>query len=293
MLITAAMVCNFGLLKSQAAEQQSISDVYSVITDAKSALSNNSISNDNKQKAIEQVVSAVKKLSLEDNSEGNAVKSNVRKLEDAKANDDKKDTLSQLTKSLIAYEEKLASKDAGSKIKLLQQQVDAKDAAMTKAIKDKNKAELESLNNSLNQIWTSNETVIRNYDANQYGQIEVALLQLRIAIHKSPLDTAKVSHAWTTFKSNIDHVDKKSDTSANDQYHVSQLNDELEKAIKAIDNNQLSDADAVLTHFIEIWPYVEGQIQTKDGALYTKIEDKIPYYQSVLDEHNKAHVKDG
>ena len=67
---------------------------------------------------------------------------------------------------------------------------------------------------------------------------------LGIAIHKSPLDTAKVSHTWTTFKSNIDHVDKKSGTSANDQYHVSQLNDELEKAIKAIDNNQLSDADA-------------------------------------------------
>ncbi len=58
----------------------------------------------------------------------------MRKLEDAKANDNQKDTLSQLTKSLIAYEEKLASKDAGSKIKLLQQQVDAKDAAMTKAI---------------------------------------------------------------------------------------------------------------------------------------------------------------
>lgn len=85
----------------------------------------------------------------------------------------------------------------------------------------------------------------------------------------------------------------KSNTSANDQYHVSQLNDALEKAIKAIDDNQLSDADAALTHFIETWPYVEGQIQTKDGALYTKIEDKIPYYQSVLDEHNKAHVKDG
>ncbi len=66
----------------------------------------------NKQKAIEQVVSAVKKLSLEDNSEGNAVKSDVRKLEDAKANDNQKDTLSQLTKSLIAYEEKLASKNA-------------------------------------------------------------------------------------------------------------------------------------------------------------------------------------
>ena len=41
----------------------------------------------------------------------------------------------------------------------------------------------------------------------------------------------------------------KSDTSANDQYHVSQLNDELEKAIKAIDNNQLSDADTALTFY--------------------------------------------
>ncbi len=83
-------------------------------------------------------------------------------------------------------------------------------------------------------------------------------------VDKLLLDTAKVSHAWTTFESNIDHVDKKSNTSANDQYHVSQLNDALEKAIKAIDDNQLSDADTSLTHFIEIWPYVEGQIQTKN-----------------------------
>ncbi|GAB5730809.1 hypothetical protein JMUB7493_27060 [Staphylococcus aureus] len=50
------------------------------------------------------MVSAVKKLSLEDNSAGKAVKSDVRKLEDAKANDNQKDTLSQLTKSVIAYE---------------------------------------------------------------------------------------------------------------------------------------------------------------------------------------------
>ncbi len=42
-----------------------------------------------------------------------------------KVNDDEKDTLSQLTKSLIAYEEKLVSR-CGFKIKRLQQQVDAK-----------------------------------------------------------------------------------------------------------------------------------------------------------------------
>lgn len=37
------------------------------------------------------MVSVVKKLLFEDNSEGNVVKLNVRKFEDVKVNDDKKD----------------------------------------------------------------------------------------------------------------------------------------------------------------------------------------------------------
>ncbi len=36
------------------------------------------------------------------------------------------------------------------------------------------------------------------------------------------------------------------------------------------------------------------KFKLKDGALYTKIEDKnTVFIQSVLDEHNKSHVKDG
>ena len=61
-----------------------------------------------------------------------------------------------------------------------------------KAIKSKNRSELESINNSLNQIWTSHETVIRNYDQGKYGTIEVNLMQLRVAVQKDPLDTKKV-----------------------------------------------------------------------------------------------------
>lgn len=83
-IITLVMVFSFGLLKSQGVEQHSISDVYSVITDAKSALSSNKISNDSKKDAVKKVVSSVGKLSLDDNSEGNAVKSDLRKLKDAK-----------------------------------------------------------------------------------------------------------------------------------------------------------------------------------------------------------------
>lgn len=63
---------------------------------------------------------------------------------------------------------------------------------MQQAIKDKDETKLQSINNSLNQIWTSHETVIRNYDDSKYGQIEVNLMQLRVAVQKEPLDINKV-----------------------------------------------------------------------------------------------------
>ena len=96
----------------------------------------------------------------------------------------KADKLSQLTKSLIAYEDAVSTKDISGEIKTLKQQVDAKDD-YKKAIKSKNESELQSINNSLNQIWTTHETAIRNYDEGKYGQIEVNLMQLRVAIQKN------------------------------------------------------------------------------------------------------------
>ena len=145
----------------------------------------------------------------------------------------------------------------------------------------------------MNQIWTSHETVIRNYDEGKYGTIEVNLMQLRVAIQKEPLDPKKVKNAWDTFKSSIDTVDQKQSSEENGKYKVTQLNDELDKAITGINKNDLKQTDAALSKFIQIWPYVEGKIQTKNSSLYTTIEDKIPYYQSILDDSNKERVKDG
>lgn len=134
----------------------------------------------------------------------------------------------------------------------------------------------------MNQIWTSHESAIRNYDEGKYGQIEVNLMQLRVATQKEPLDTKKVENAWNTFKSSIDTVDQKQSSEESGQYKASQLNEELDKAIKGIDDNNLDQADEALSKFVQIWPYVEGKIQTKNGSLYTTIEDKIPYYQSIF-----------
>lgn len=276
------------------AESASMSETYVAITDAKSTIADKDKSQSDKAKALKDVKKEIKALKINnDSKEGKQVNSKLKEVEHASSDDAKADKLGELTKALIAYENQQSSKDASGKIKGLQQAVDAKDAPMKKAIKDKNHTELQSLNNDLNSIWTSNETVIRNYDDGKYGQIEVNLMQLRVAIQKEPLDTDKVKSAWSTFKNSIDTVDQKQSDSDSDKYKVTQLNEELDKAIAGINDNDLDKADASLSQFVKIWPYVEGKIQTKNSSLYTKIEDKIPYYQSILDQSNKDRVKKG
>nr|WP_242540696.1 FTR1 family protein [Staphylococcus warneri] len=276
------------------AESASMSETYVAITDAKSTIADKDKSQSDKAKALKDVKKEIKALKINnDSKEGKQVNSKLKEVEHASSDDAKAEKLGELTKALIAYENQQSSKDASGKIKELQQAVDAKDAPMKKAIKDKNHTELQSLNNDLNSIWTSNETVIRNYDDGKYGQIEVNLMQLRVAIQKEPLDTDKVKSAWSTFKNSIDTVDQKQSDSDSDKYKVTQLNEELDKAIAGINDNDLDKADASLSQFVKIWPYVEGKIQTKNSSLYTKIEDKIPYYQSILDQSNKDRVKKG
>ena len=49
---------------------------------------------------------------------------------------------------------------------------------------------------------------------------------------------------------------------------VTQLNDELDKAIKGIEDNNLDQTDAALSKFVQIWPYVEGKFKQKRFIIY-------------------------
>lgn len=293
LLAILTMVFRMAPMPSAAADKPSISDVYVSITDAKSILEDKSKSDKDKKQAIKDIDKQLDTLKIKNTKQGKDVKQQWQAVKKTSSTEAQAAKLSEVTKSLIAYENAESSGDASKKIKELQQQVDAKDSQMQQAIKDKDETKLQSINNSLNQIWTSHETVIRNYDDSKYGQIEVNLMQLRVAVQKEPLDINKVKNAWTTFKTSIDQVDQKQSNQSSDKYNVTQLNDELDKAIKGIENNQLKLTDDALSKFIQIWPYVEGKIQTKNASLYTTIEDKIPYYQSILDDSNKDRVKEG
>ena len=282
----------FSLTSVSVANDSQLNDAYVAISDAKSTLEHKQLNYNEKQNVLNEVKHKIMSLNIKENKKGKDVKSKLHMLDQATTTNKQIDSLSELTKSLIVYESSVSTDDINKDIKNLKKQIDTKDNIIQEAIKNKDRSKLQSINNMLNQTWKNHETAIRNYDENKYGQIEVYLMQLRVAIQKEPLDIKKVDNAWKTFKTSIDTVDKKQSNTETKQYKVTQLNIELEKAIKGIESHQLKQSDEALTKFIQIWPYVEGKIQTKNSSLYTKIEDKIPYYQSILDNSNKDRIKE-
>lgn len=282
----------FSLTSVSVANDSQLNDAYVAISDAKSTLEHKQLNYNEKQNVLNEVKHKIMSLNIKENKKGKDVKSKLHMLDQATTTNKQIDSLSELTKSLIVYESSVSTDDINKDIKNLKKQIDTKDNIIQEAIKNKDRSKLQSINNMLNQTWKKHETAIRNYDENKYGQIEVYLMQLRVAIQKEPLDIKKVDNAWKTFKTSIDTVDKKQSNTETKQYKVTQLNIELEKAIKGIENHQLKQSDEALAKFIQIWPYVEGKIQTKNSSLYTKIEDKIPYYQSILDNSNKDRIKE-
>lgn len=275
------------------AEETSFSDVYAAITDAKQHLDESHTSKKTKQEDLEHVKKQINTLKVNDSKKGQEVQKALDGV-DVTASSKKTTTqYSDLTKALIDYEQQVNKKDDSGEIKQLKAAIKGKDKDFITAINNKDQEKLKSLNSEVNSVWKNHESVIRNKDVGKYGEIEVGLMQMRVAIEKEPLDTSKVERAWNAFQSSINSADQTTSSKDKGKYQPSQLNEQLDEAIRAIDNDQLDKADAALTQFVKIWPYVEGEIQTKNIGLYTQIENQIPYYQGILSEKTKDDVKQG
>lgn len=130
------------LTQVHAAEDSNISDMYVAITDAKSTIEDKDKSDKEKKKAVEDIKAKVNALDIKDNKEGKDVKSKLKDLDQTSSLNKQDNNLSELTKSLIAYEDAVSTKDVSGEIKTLKQQVDSKDSKVKDAIKSKNTAEL-------------------------------------------------------------------------------------------------------------------------------------------------------
>lgn len=279
----------FMLLSLTAKAETSLSDIYISVTDAKSVIQ------DKDEKAFDKHFKEIKdnwqSTNKKDHKLVEKIDQDIEKVEKSTSQKDRESALNTLTSDLIDYEKVLNPVDKQKKRDQLQNEMQPLIKNITKAISDKDFEKAKTINNQLNATWAKNEKIVREEDIGRYGQVETALMFTRIELTKDKVDASSAQMQVDQLKKELDdyHAGKKSDAKTSDQ-DVNILNEHLDTAIKNIKNDDLAKSKQALQQFIIAWPNVESEISTRNGALYTKIEQKIPQYAGQLDEDNKDDI---
>ncbi len=268
----------------------SLSNIYISVTDAKTALQ------DKDTKAFEAHFKDIKenwsKVNKKDHKLVNTINNDIENIEKSNSNDEKIKSLNTLTTDLIDYEKVLNPVDKQAKRDKLQNQMQPLIKEMGTAISNKDFDKAVVINNKLNSTWTNNEKIVREENIGRYGKIETALMFIRIELTKDKIEQGSAQMQVDQLKKELDnyHAGKQSDAKTSNQ-DVTVLNEYLDEAIRNIKNNKLSKTKQDLQSFIVAWPNVENEIGTRNGELYTKIEQKIPQYVGQINESNKDDIQ--
>lgn len=148
---------------------------------------------------------------------------------------------------------------------------------MGDSIKNENIETIKSVYKELDRAWTRNESFIRNNNRAYYGKIETTLAFLRANIETVPFNRDETYLTFNDLKVSIsDYLSGKEINEKSENIDLKGAIDLLVKAKKQFNNNNLNEAKLNIKKFIEIWPSVEGEVQTRNTSLYTKIETELP-----------------
>lgn len=128
-----------------------------------------------------------------------------------------------------------------------------------------------------NTVWTRNEGIVRTHPAH-YGRVETGISFLRSAIETEPVDFAAIQSNFDTTKAAIQSfVDGEAieDTTQKGLTLTDGIN-LLEKALTEFQAGNTKEGQATMREFVTIWPGIEGDISTRDNALYTRVESESP-----------------
>ena len=148
---------------------------------------------------------------------------------------------------------------------------------MGDSIKNDNIETIKSVYKELDRAWTRNESFIRNNNRAYYGKIETTLAFLRANIETVPFNRDETYLTFNDLKVYIsDYLSGKEINEKSENIDLKGAIDILVKAKEQFNNNNLNEAKLNIKKFIEIWPSVEGEVQTRNSSLYTKIETELP-----------------
>ena len=252
--------------------KESYSGLYIKITDAATAVKNNR-QNDAK-KLFSEIKEEFKKVKNSDSVQGKKVQELLNKEKNILTEAD----LRQVTAALLSFEkEQNPVNDEDEKKSFKSRMYPALDV-LEKAIQSKNVEQMKKEYLKFNGVWTRNESFIRSRSVSYYGKVETAMSFLRSSMEVEPFDYENTMNSFNDLKSSIqDYLDgKKMENNVSGTVTLKEAVDMLKDALEAFKNGDKNKGQSKVKEFIQVWPTVEGDVSTRNAALYTKVETQTP-----------------
>ena len=252
--------------------KESYSKLYIKITDAATAVKNNR--QDDAKKLFSEIKEEFKKVKNSDSVQGKKVQELLNKEKNMLTEDD----LRQVTAALLSFEkEQNPVNDEEEKKSFKSRMYPALDV-LEKAIQSKNVEQMKKEYLKFNGVWTRNESFIRSRSVSYYGKVETAMSFLRSSMEVEPFDYENTMNSFNDLKSSIqDYLDgKKMENNVSGTVTLKEAVDMLKDALEAFKNGDKTKGQSKVKEFIQVWPTVEGDVSTRNSALYTKVETQTP-----------------
>lgn len=252
--------------------KESYSEIYIKITDATTALKNNNQTE--AKKIFSEVKNEFEKVKNSNSPQGKKVK---ELLEQNKVTLSEND-LKEVTSALLAFEKEQNPVNEEEEKKNFKSKMYPALEVLEKSIKTKNVELMKKEYLKYNSVWTRNEGFIRNKDIAYYGKVETAMSFLRSAMEVEPFDYENTINSFNELKSSIqDYLDgKKIENNVSETVTLKDAVNMLKDALKSFKNGDKAKGQSKVKQFIQVWPTVEGDVSTRNSALYTKVETQTP-----------------
>ena len=251
--------------------KESYSELFIKISDAKTLVKNGK--NDEAKKLVIEIRDEFKKVKNSNSVTGKKLQSTLNDVTNISET-----KLKQIATELLAFEKEQNPVDEIMAKKNFENKMYPALKILQKAIETKNVEAMKEEYKKYNNLWTRNEWVIRDKDVAYYGKVETAMSFLRGSMEVEPFDYDVTISNFNDLKKSIeDFIEGKTIvTSVNKNITLKDAIKILEEGLEAFKNGDKSTGQLKLKEFIVIWPTVEGDVSTRNSALYTKVESETP-----------------
>ena len=251
--------------------KESYSELFIKISDAKTLVKNGK--NDEAKKLVIEIRDEFKKVKNSNSVAGKKLQSTLNDVINISET-----KLKQIATELLAFEKEQNPVDEIMAKKNFENKMYPALKTLQKAIETKNVEAMKEEYKKYNNLWTRNEWVIRDKDVAYYGKVETAMSFLRGSMEVEPFDYNVTISNFNDLKKFIeDFIEGKTiATSVNKNITLKDAIKILEEGFEAFKNGDKSTGQLKLKEFIVIWPTVEGDVSTRNSALYTKVESEMP-----------------